>query len=158
MKQVRLLRPGHAPSDIFSRDLLARISWFSTLRLIAFLGPGNSQVTANTDREWSDRGLPGYSVQTVDAPAWEYVTLLANAAKKDLWIGIPYYASDDYITKLAQLFKYGSDGVNPYTSPRQAPSTLRSPPTGRSTSSSRTRSGTTSTRPPPRTSPTPRPR
>ncbi len=121
VKQVRLLRPGHAPSEIFSRDLLARISWFSTLRLIAFLGPGNSQVTANTDREWSDRGLPGYSLQTVDAPAWEFVTLLANAAKKDVWIGIPYYASDDYITKLAQLFKYGSDGVNPYTSQQTNP-------------------------------------
>ena len=36
-------------------------------------------------------------------------------------IGIPYYASDDYITKLAQLFKYGSDGVNPYTSRQTNP-------------------------------------
>ncbi|HSM93637.1 MAG TPA: hypothetical protein VLT47_12195, partial [Anaeromyxobacteraceae bacterium] len=121
VKNVRLLRPGHAPSEIFSRDLLARISWFSTLRLGMFLGPSNKQVTANTDREWSDRGLPGYALQTIDAPAWEYVTLLANTARKDVWIAIPYYASDAYITRLAQLFKYGSDGVNPYTSPQANP-------------------------------------
>ncbi|MGB8930713.1 MAG: hypothetical protein WCC48_05625, partial [Anaeromyxobacteraceae bacterium] len=75
VKQVRLLRPGHAPSEIFSQDFLARISHFTTLRLGMFLGPANEQVTANTDHEWSDRGLPGYALQTIDAPAWEFVTL-----------------------------------------------------------------------------------
>jgi hypothetical protein len=50
---------------------------------------------------------------------------MANAAGKDVWINIPHLAlgptyhlgATDYVTKVAQLFKYGSDGVNPYTGP-----------------------------------------
>ena len=40
---------------------------------------------------------------------------LANAAGRDLWINVPHLATDDFITKLAQLVRFGSDGVNPYT-------------------------------------------
>ena len=34
-----------------------------------------------------------------------------------MWIDIPELATDAYITNLAKLIDYGSDGVNPYTGP-----------------------------------------
>ena len=46
---------------------------------------------------------------------------MANETGKDLYINIPSNASLTYITDLADLFAYGSDGVNPYTSPQASP-------------------------------------
>jgi hypothetical protein len=53
--------------------------------------------------------------------AHEYMIRLANDADVDVFINIPVCASDDYVTKLAQLARYGSDGVNPYTSTQASP-------------------------------------
>ncbi|MBK8478401.1 MAG: hypothetical protein IPL39_19580 [Opitutaceae bacterium] len=52
---------------------------------------------------------------------WELLVLLANSAGVDLWLTVPCRASDDYLLKLAQLLKYGSDGVEPYTSVQAHP-------------------------------------
>jgi hypothetical protein len=38
-----------------------------------------------------------------------------------MWINLPLQTDDDYITKLAQLLAYGSDGSNPYTAPQANP-------------------------------------
>jgi len=46
---------------------------------------------------------------------------LANLMGKDLHITIPHYATADYVTKLAQTIRYGSDGWVPYTSEQANP-------------------------------------
>jgi hypothetical protein len=46
---------------------------------------------------------------------------LANETGKDAWINIPAKATDAYVTNVANLFKYGSDGINPYTSVQAHP-------------------------------------
>ena len=46
---------------------------------------------------------------------------LANETGKDIYINIPSNASIEYIDNLADLFAFGSDGVNPYTSPQANP-------------------------------------
>ncbi|MFW5829065.1 MAG: carbohydrate-binding protein, partial [Planctomycetota bacterium] len=51
----------------------------------------------------------------------EYKILLANALGSDLWLCLPHGASDDYIEKVAQVCRYGSDGLNPYTSLQSDP-------------------------------------
>lgn len=50
--------------------------------------------------------------------AWEYQIALANATGIDLWICVPHLAvaSPGHVEKIAQILRYGSDGVNPYTS------------------------------------------
>ncbi len=58
----------------------------------------------------SDRGRP-----------WELMVLLANATTNDLWLNLPVRVDDDYITNLAELVRYGSDGVNPYTNTQANP-------------------------------------
>ena len=46
---------------------------------------------------------------------------LANETGKDLYINVPSNVSVSYITNLADLFAYGSDGVTPYTSVQSDP-------------------------------------
>src|SRR5262249_40985426 len=46
---------------------------------------------------------------------------LANETGKDLYITLPVLATEDYTRNLANLIRYGSDGVNPYTGPVDDP-------------------------------------
>ena len=122
VKDVRLLRPGHAPGEVFARDLLARLEGFPLVRFMQALGEHGIGNPANPDVEWSDRVRPGHATQTgKNGIAWEYVVLLANQGRKDVWINVPLKASDDYVRKLALLLRYGSDGAEPYTSPQARP-------------------------------------
>ena len=87
-------------------------------------------------RDWSDRRLPdhvfptsvlnprdatdgrgGFALtnQNTGIP-WEHMVALCNQTGKNLWLNIPHLASGDCITKLAKLIKFGSDGVEPYSS------------------------------------------
>jgi hypothetical protein len=122
VKDVRLLRPGHAAGETFTKAFLARLARFGAVRFMDF-----TQANGNPQAEWADRSRPGYASQAkrpdgVGAgAAWEYVVLLANQAGKDIWINVPHQASDAYVTKLAQLLRYGSDGVEPYTSEQASP-------------------------------------
>jgi hypothetical protein len=56
-----------------------------------------------------------------NGPSWEYLIKVANETGKELWINVPHGATDDYIRKLALLFAYGSDGVEPYSSLQERP-------------------------------------
>lgn len=113
---VRLISPGYQATDIFNRDFLARLTIFTNIRFMNILGPSGIGSPGNTEVNWSDRTKPGYSVQT-NGLAYEYVVLLGNLTGKNVWINIPLSANADYVTKVAQLFAYGSDGDLPYTGP-----------------------------------------
>ena len=52
---------------------------------------------------------------------WEVQVALANEAGKDVYINVPSNVSLSYLTNLADLFAYGSDGVSPYTSVQSDP-------------------------------------
>jgi hypothetical protein len=139
VKNVKLMRPGHQPSEIFSQPFLARLKYFSAVRFMDF-----SSTNGNPQAVWSDRILPTNSEQQSTpahvgvGAAWEYVILLANQSGKDVWINVPHLAlgatyqlgATDYVTKLAQMFKYGSDGVLPYTGPAGSPTSNPVPATG----------------------------
>jgi hypothetical protein len=122
VKDVKLMRPGHGPAERFSQPLLARLARFQVLRFMDF-----TQTNGNAQVRWADRSRPGFATQqrrpdgvTVGA-SWEDVVLLANQAGKDVWINVPHRADDDYVTRLARLLRWGSDGVEPYGSPQAAP-------------------------------------
>lgn len=46
---------------------------------------------------------------------------LCNLTGRNLWINVPHLASDDFVTRLAKLIRFGSDGVNPYDTPQANP-------------------------------------
>lgn len=120
---VSLMRPTapgastyYAPGTLFDANVEAAFANYTTERWL----------TANfntTEVNWTDRALPGYAIAAYSAnkAVWEYLVMLANETGKDLYITIPVNASPDYVTKLAELIRYGSDGVNPYTAPQAHP-------------------------------------
>ncbi|HTP27931.1 MAG TPA: hypothetical protein VMK12_20040 [Anaeromyxobacteraceae bacterium] len=130
IKIMRPIAPGSStpfdPSVLFNTPLKAMIQKFSVVRFMDFLA-----TNWNAQANWSDRTLPvrrsyarpagkdsGWQGQ---GGPWEHVILFANAVNRDAWITIPARASDEYVTRVAQLFAYGSDGVNPYASSRERP-------------------------------------
>ena len=129
---LRLLRPvqpgsgaSHPAGTLFGRQFETFLAAFTGIRFMDYLA-----TNGNQQRHWTDRVKPGDAsqYQAVQGYGWqgkggslEYLVALANETGKDIWINIPLYADDDYVTKLAQLLAYGSDGVNPYTAAQAAP-------------------------------------
>jgi hypothetical protein len=123
---VRLMRPVSPGSTnyfpvgtYFYTNFENVVQRFTILRWIL-----NNQPVPDT--EWSDRPeaeLPAYSTKVNQGSQryWEYMVMLANECGKDLYVCFPVQASNDYLTNVANLICYGSDGVNPYTSPQANP-------------------------------------
>ena len=140
--QLHLMRPtapdattsADPTNSLFTPQLLNAVGHFTVVR---------HQYVANQQRDWSERTLPAFFNQGggVSSPphlgnggnsdngiAWEYKVLLANETGSDLMISLPPVASGhdpsetgSYIWKLANLIRYGSDGVEPYTHPVEDP-------------------------------------
>ena len=92
----------------FDDALIQALQPYTTVR-------STTSVTQNEEANWSDHVLPGYhtAVQGFAGMAWEVRVTLSNESGKDLYIQVPMNATDDYIRKLEDIIKYGSDGVNP---------------------------------------------
>lgn len=129
IKLMRPLTPGSSQSypttALFTDPIKALIAKFSVIRFMDYLA-----TNSNQQKNWTDRPLPswpslnrtasGYGWQGIGG-CWEHVILLANETGKDAWINIPAGATDAYIENVALMFKYGSDGINPYTSVQANP-------------------------------------
>jgi hypothetical protein len=125
IKLMRPLTPGstqsYSPSTLFTTPIKVLLSKFSVIRYMDYLA-----TNSNLQTNWTDRALPSwasYNRNPGGTYGWagiggplEHTILLSNETGKDAWINIPVLATDAYITNVANLFKYGSDGVNPYTS------------------------------------------
>jgi hypothetical protein len=83
-----------------------------------FVGYGRMTPSQAGYNRWCDTF--GFGWQGIGDP-YEHVIRFANETGTDVWINIPLFADDDFIRKLAQLFRHGSDGVMPYTSPQANP-------------------------------------
>ena len=106
-----------AAGTLFTADYKNLLSNFTTIRFMDYFNTNTSTI-----QTWADRTLPGQITQSqANGGSIEYAVELANETGKDLWINIPFNADDDYVTKLAELLKYGSDGINPYTSVQANP-------------------------------------
>jgi PA14 domain len=119
VQMLRPLAPGSTatftPGELFDTNVKTAFARFTTLRYLT--------ANFNAEREWSERMLPGnLKAAFGDRRAvWENEVLLANETGKDLYITLPVNASPDYVRKLANLIRYGSDGVNPYSGPVDNP-------------------------------------
>src|ERR1022692_2099838 len=90
----------------------------------------SSATNANAQVNWGDRVPPTYATCVVSnanygwqgkGSPWEYTAILCNETGKDMWICIPAGATDAYISNVANLIAFGSDGTNPYTSTQANP-------------------------------------
>jgi hypothetical protein len=120
---IHIWRPGY-PTDgsvMFTNEFVRALARFRIIRGMDFV-----RANSNGQAHWSERTLPSHIGDTgSNGQAWECLIALANATNADVWLNIPARADNDYIEKLAQLVRFGSDGVNPYNAaqanPRYAP-------------------------------------
>jgi hypothetical protein len=116
---IHLYRPGYATdgSAVFTTEFITAMRQFHLIRTMDALS-----TNGNPTESWDERTKIDYLGYTGNkGQAWESLIMLANATGRDLWINVPAKANDQYIAKLAQLMKYGSDGVEPYTSVQANP-------------------------------------
>jgi hypothetical protein len=114
---ITMYRPGYsAASGMFTTEFIQAMHKVDILRTMDLTKTNN-----NSDTVWADRPLPAWKGVSDGKLSWEHCVTLANTCQRDLWINVPAKADDTYIANLANLFKYGSDGVNPYTSVQSNP-------------------------------------
>jgi len=83
----------------FRDDFIQGLQPFHVLRFLDF-----GQINKSKQVEWSDRNTKNTYTQGNDkGVAWEYMIELCNRLEADAWILVPHMASDDYLTRLAQL-------------------------------------------------------
>ena len=143
---IQIMRPttpgGSTPlpfSATFTNQAKAIAGKTNVLRFMDYLATNNNMNAA----VWKDVNAPDYSIKTEWADRTnanqvklnpdmykssrgkggplELAVALGNESGKDIWVNVPAGASQDYITKMAQTIKFGSDGVNPYTSAQANP-------------------------------------
>jgi hypothetical protein len=129
---------GNSPlpvGTLFTPSALSMTAQYSVLRFMD-LNNTNGNLTSN----WSDRTLVGENfwsgvtfnsgtgvdtnvtqVSPLAGLPWETQIALANEAGKDVYINVPSNVSVSYLTNLANVFAYGSNGVTPYTSVQANP-------------------------------------
>ena len=100
----------HQPGEIYLREAREDFKDFVVLRQHI----GTSQ---NPGRTWEQRTLPSY-FRRDHRNGWGYcleeLIMAANDMGKDLHLCAGADWDEDFMRKLAQLVRYGSDGVNPY--------------------------------------------
>jgi hypothetical protein len=121
IQMMRPTSPGaptyYGPDTLFNAALVSAVSPFTVIRGMTYLNTNGTTIAT-----WNDRVLPGAPIQAqYNGGSLEYLVMLANETGKDLWVNVPVSANADYILKLAELLRYGSNGVLPYTSPQSNP-------------------------------------
>ena len=130
---------GNSPLPVGTLFVPAGLSMYAQYTVLRIGSLGDS-TGDNITSNWSDRTLVSDNFWSayafngstgVDTGAsggadlagvpWEIQVALANETGKDIDISIPINASPGYLTNLANLFAYGSNGVTPYTSVQANP-------------------------------------
>lgn len=104
LKNLHIISPDAnlAVSDTYRPVFLQKLGIFDGfLRMMDWM-----QANENPIQHWADRTGPGrFSYVNAMGVPYEAIAKLANDAQKDVWINIPVMADDDFIHKIAQLFR-----------------------------------------------------
>jgi hypothetical protein len=85
-------------------------------------GDGAEVIDGGVHWTLANRIRPSETAYAFHGVPWEDLILLANARGKAIWLNLPYFANDNYMRKLARLFRYGSDANGePYSSAQSNP-------------------------------------
>jgi hypothetical protein len=104
LHNLRIISPDAEPSisPTFRPVFLDKVRAFNgPIRFMDWM-----QTNWNPAVEWSDRTRPStFSNANATGVDYESIIELANLTQKDVWINVPYHASDDYIREMARLFR-----------------------------------------------------
>ena len=103
LQDLTVLQPGYdlASKSNITNLMLTHLSRFSTIRFMEWLNTNHIPETnwnETTPLSWPQYIAPKHN-------PWETIPLIANQIKKpiDVWINIPFNASDDYILQVARI-------------------------------------------------------
>jgi hypothetical protein len=92
----------------FVQQFLDQMQPFSTARFMWALNVINlyngPSVVNWSQRTWPSAGSRGGTLQGM---AYEDIIQFANDTGKNVWINVPNWATDDYVCRMARLFRYG---------------------------------------------------
>lgn len=91
-------------TEVFTPKFIDKINKFRSIRFMDWMGTNNSE-----QKEWSNRPKPENSSYALKGASIEVMVALSNQIKADPWFNIPHRATDEYITKFAQLVKENLD-------------------------------------------------
>ncbi|MBL1208907.1 cellulose-binding protein [Geminocystis sp. GBBB08] len=104
IRNIRVIEAKNEPlfnkGEIFNPLFLEKVKPFSTFRFMDWMATNNSE-----QKQWSDRPTSKISSYALKGVSVETMVALGNKLKKDLWFNMPHQATDEYITKFAQLVK-----------------------------------------------------
>lgn len=101
---LTVLQPGCSAQDVYTPWYVAHVSRCSILRAMDLAATnGNNRSSAAQDIPYDWPNWTGSDNLHNPGAPWSAIVALANAAQRDLWINVPLYATDDYITALATL-------------------------------------------------------
>lgn len=104
VRQIRVVPPAFEATyeaQVFHPMFLRRLSRFKVLRM-----GGWGRVDESALVRWSDRPLRTHATQASSlGVAYEYMIMLANELRADLWINVPHLANDEYLTSLGELLR-----------------------------------------------------
>jgi hypothetical protein len=96
------------PNSMFVADFEKAMHPFSTLRFMDALNTNGNLIQTWSQRTWPSAGS---RANTPQGMAYEDIIALANETGADVWINVPALANDDYVCRLARLFRYGEQGL-----------------------------------------------
>ncbi len=90
--------------QIFSPEFLAPWGDVKVVRFMDWMLANNSKQS-----EWSDRPLPGDRTYSQKGVPLELIVELMKKMNVDIWVNLPYLATDEYIRKAAELLRDTTD-------------------------------------------------
>ena len=105
---IHIVAPTEAifPGSYFLNDYILRLRPFTTLRFMDAQNTNGNSITNWSQRTWPNEG----SRATAGGLAYEDILAIANLLVTDVWVNVPVNATDDYVCRMARLFKYGEAG------------------------------------------------
>ena len=91
-------------AEVFNPKFIEKVNKFRAIRFMDWMKTNNSE-----QKEWSNRPRPENSSYALKGAPVEIMVALSNQIKADPWFNIPHMATDEYITKFAQLVKDSLD-------------------------------------------------
>lgn len=90
----------YTKGEIFNPSFLNKIKNFSVLRFMDWM-----QTNDSKQKEWTSRPVPTTSSYAAKGVPVEVMLALANKLNAHPWFNMPHTATDEYMTKFAQLVK-----------------------------------------------------
>jgi hypothetical protein len=103
VRNIRVWLPGFssATASSFHPLFIQRLQPFGVIRFMDW-----QKINGSGQIEWADRTTTDtFSQDTDDGVALEYMIELCNELEADAWFCMPHQASDDYVTKFAEMVR-----------------------------------------------------